>query len=173
MPIAAVNAENRIVSSYDGTMNVVQLASGRPPMFNGYSITEAQYLEREAGRHAGEAAGENQLRQHGAGLVDDGVEILDRDGRIGLDPRESLRHRLARRIDQRLAGVVLGHHAVHRWRCPWCVSHQCSAFTLPCGSSVLTSNIEIIGTKRRNSRNAVVNRPNVPAYSKKSHIVGE
>ena len=43
MPIAAVSAANRIVSSYDGMTNAGQLANGRPPMFIGYSITDAQY----------------------------------------------------------------------------------------------------------------------------------
>ena len=60
MPTAAVSAENRIVSSYDGMTNAGQLANGRPPTFIGYSITDAQYCSSEAGRHPGEAAGQRR-----------------------------------------------------------------------------------------------------------------
>src|SRR6185436_15063168 len=43
MPSTAVSAANRIVVSKVGGMKDTQLWNGRPPMFIGYSITDAQY----------------------------------------------------------------------------------------------------------------------------------
>ena len=42
LPGAAIQ-EEKSEGEYDGTMKVVQLASGRPPTFIGYSIADAQY----------------------------------------------------------------------------------------------------------------------------------
>ena len=43
MPSTAVSAANRMVVSKAGMENAGQLWSGRPPMFIGYSMTDAQY----------------------------------------------------------------------------------------------------------------------------------
>ena len=58
--VGAVSAENRIVSSYDGTTNAGQLANGRPPMFIGYSITDAQYCSANPVAMPVKAAGQHQ-----------------------------------------------------------------------------------------------------------------
>ena len=43
IPSTAVRAATRIVVSKAGGMNAGQLWNGRPPMFIGYSMTDAQY----------------------------------------------------------------------------------------------------------------------------------
>ena len=86
MPIAAVSAANRIVSSYDGTMKVVQLASGRPPMFIGYSITDAQYCSAKPVAMPVRPPASTSFGSTRARLVDDVVQLFDRHGRVGLDP---------------------------------------------------------------------------------------
>src|SRR5438270_6993739 len=51
-------------------------------------------------------------------------------------------------------------------------SHACVVFTLDCGSNCRTSNIEIIGSKRRNRNIMKMKKPMVPRNVAQSQIVG-
>ena len=66
-------------------MNAGQLWNGRPPMFIGYSITEAQYSRPDPGEEPDDPAHEHDLGQGRVVLAEGLRQLLDGIGRVAVD----------------------------------------------------------------------------------------
>src|SRR5438270_6582180 len=115
-------------------------------------------LEKVAAQSAEKAAQEHHQRQLVAVQMQGVGQLFDRKRRKGVELAIAFLPRRARRIYQRGGVIKFGDQPIDR------LDQRCtsSGSTRASGSSVRTSKIEIIGSRRMNRKHTNRNRPMVP-----------